>query len=740
MNFEEMYRMFDITKISNVYIEKMKNTKKTLSTNEKKYLKKILDKFRTTDKGEVLKGILFYSIWFPDECIEYARKKGVFRYQFGGEKLSNAKFYFQYLLKFREYFGYSADTLEYIRMKESCNWIHTFYVKTEKSIKRIIETHHHNRIRKNVNGIRVESTLFKELIVYMELIFTLEREEIGSTPNIKNKLTAYSKEEIGNAISYLIYLYDMTIGIKTSVNYWIDVHYIFSKDIEHLILLACQFIQIQEWEILIDCFGYKMVNENKTWRIVDTRDLEKSIRIGFAKLEMNDHSFFLERQEDENADISLRKLAEFTVKKLEKKIVNKIDGGFLSRYRIVFPEELLKIIQNEPGRVQFFKEELDVLQYMNSEMVSGIDVIRRKKITEHATLEDVLLFQRFFSLIMCIYEQILRSERDKKVYAASIGLVLPYSQIFKIVDGIIKNREKTQELLELFTYNKSYKKLDLQYTPIIRVGDNLYFSAAIIAMSNMMRNAIAYSHMIKNQVVNKDNGIESLVELCKQSFLNSAEKCQVFTNRKFKFCNRQGEIDVLVITDSYLLIIECKAPLRPTNNFELRSEYTHIQKAQKQLDISKKAFSDKAFRIKYLNGLGVKESNREIMTCILLGNRVFTGYVGCGHPIRAFHELDAILNNGHMAGSLGRWRIWKEDHYSSDDLKDFLSEDKSAIRILEKAAEKRSEVLIWKDKNIEFETYSYNVLKAHRAIDERYKCVYKTSEWDKYMESFVDNK
>ena len=38
------------------------------------------------------------------------------------------------------------------------------------------------------------------------------------------------------------------------------------------------------------------------------------------------------------------------------------------------------------------------------------------------------------------------------------------------------------------------------------------------------------------------------------------------------------------------------------------------------------------------------------MTCILLGNRLFTGFTGLNHPIRCFHELDMILNKGTIVG------------------------------------------------------------------------------------------
>ena len=67
-------------------------------------------------------------------------------------------------------------------------------------------------------------------------------------------------------------------------------------------------------------------------------------------------------------------------------------------------------------------------------------------------------------------------------------------------------------------------------------------------------------------------------------------------NKKFKYKGKKGEIDVLVVSDLDLIIIECKGPLVPTSNFEMRATFEHIEKSQKQLDLSKEAFEDDGFR------------------------------------------------------------------------------------------------------------------------------------------------
>lgn len=738
MSIDKIFIDFDYINLSETDINKKKSTINNLSNSDKKYLKKIISQFRTEKKENVLKAIIFYAIWCPDESIEYCRQIGVFRHQIGRGKKSNSELYLEQLIKYKDFIKYSRDILEYLEMKKSCKWLYEFYVKTETKIKKKIEEHHNRRIRKNINGIKLESALFRELIVYMELIFTRGNCLVGSKPNDKNKYIAYSKEEIGEGISYLIYVYDSIIGIKEECHYWIDVNYIYSEDIEELILLACQFIQMQQWEVLIDYFGYKIIyNENK-WKIIDNTDLERSIRMGYAHLEIHDRLFFLDKERDNEDICSLKEIANYMVEELGEKLFKKTGNGFMERYCIMFSEEVLSIIENKIGDTKFFREEINILEYMEQEMVTDLMDLREKKITNHVTLEDILLFQRFFVLTCYVYRGVLQNEQNKKVIAASIGPVFSYDKIYEIICRVINDKNKTKELLDIFIYNKNQKKLDLQYTPIIRVGNNLFCSLAIVAVSNMIRNVIAYSHMIKNQIVNNDGGLEPMVSLCEQSFMKSNGNFQVFTNKHFRYSKREGEIDLLVISDAYIIIIECKAPLRPTNNFEMRSEYEHILKAKKQLDLSKAAFSDKGFRKKYFQSMGIEEGNRKILTCILLGNRIFSGYKGCGHPIRSYYELDSVLRTGRIGGNLGKWKIWKDDKFSINDLIDFLSEEKSIIRVLEKGMEKRKEVLKWGGKQIEFETYTYNILKAYKAIDETYKCITKEEEWNKYMEEYQE--
>lgn len=723
MYIKELYENFSLKEIDTLYIDKIRNSKSILSNTDKRFFEKILLKHKENTKEEVLKAMILYAIWNPDDCISYARKKGVFRYRIGNHKENNAFYYLENLIKYKTALNYSEYCEKYLYMKLNCKWMHDFYVKTEKKIYKKIEEHHKKRIRKNVRGNKLETSLFKELMTYMEILYVWVDLEGHETPDNRDLLTGYSKEEIGEGISYLISIYDDIIGIKEDSNYWIDSYFVFDKKIEELILLACKILHLQEWELLIDYFNYEITSQGNNWTIKCNNNLEKSIRMGYAKTEAQSELFFMDLAKNEKIP-SLEEVSNMCINELESTIIKKVETGKLCRYIMEFPMPIVEKLKKNIKGYELFKEEYMALKYMEKEMVTEDEVFIRKKVTQHANMGDVLLMQRFFVLVYYIYKQVLLKEKDKHIIARTLCPVFEYKQFCKLVNNIVDDEEKTKELIDLFTYNKK-TKLDLQYTPILRIGEKIYLSTSIIAMSNMLRNTISYSYMMKNQIVNNDNGMEPMVQYCVAAFEDSDEKCMVFSNKRFKYQGNSGEIDVLVISDIYILIIECKAPITPTSTFEMRSEYEHLLKAERQLNLSKKAFSDKGFRNKYLQSLGVEEKNREILTCILLGNRIFSCYTGMGHPIRCYHELNMILNCGVSQGALGKWRLWKEESYTSEDLMEFLSEKDSFVSKLQEALTSRTETMKCNGKIIRYETFLYDIVKAHRIIEKIGVCIEK---------------
>ena len=100
-----------------MYIE-LKNQKNGLSNRDKKHISKIFTNSKLETKENILKAIICYAIWKPDEAISQARKKGIFRYKvFGNKGKTKARHYLEYLLSNKEIFGFSETTNKYTSLQ-----------------------------------------------------------------------------------------------------------------------------------------------------------------------------------------------------------------------------------------------------------------------------------------------------------------------------------------------------------------------------------------------------------------------------------------------------------------------------------------------------------------------------------------------------------------------------------------------------------------------------------------------
>lgn len=711
MNIRNLISSFSSLSLKDYYDEKIinqiKQAKDTLSKSEKKFINKILSEFRKYDHEYISKVIVLYSIWCGDEAIEIARKKGVFRYKAWGFKENCAKAILLNIESLLRFFDFSQDTKNFIFKKLNLSWLFNFYKKTEHSLIDFIRIYHSKREKMTINNFLFEESLFKDLLAYLDIIFYQNNrtEEFYN----KNKLSNYSHEEISEGISYIIFLYNSNIGFKEHINYFVSDKFVLSDDIENLILKACKMNQLQEWELSIDYFNYDIKKSHKEITIYDKdENFEKSIRLGYVKNQIQQYIFHSKNAEKKS--LSFEELVSHSVNKIENILLTEVGSKKISRYRLEFPIIFLEFFYKQEG---FFQEEVEAIEYACRELIMDYDDISQKKITDHCTLTDVVLFQRFFLLTDAVASKLLFSKPDINKVIRSLVPSLTYKELISILIKFLGEEKKAIELLDLFTYDiaKQNNKLDLQYTPFIKIGDKMIFSTSIVKKSDLLRNCIAHSYASNNKIVNQDDR-ETLVRETKEIFKQN-QNFEVFSNLKFKYNDRNGEIDVLAISNQNIFLIECKAPLVPTSNFELRASYEHIIKATDQLDLSKLAFSDESFRKKILKSLKIGDTKRQLNTCIVFGNRLLNGYSFSEHPIRYVRELDMIINNGHIS-YLGKnkWRVWQNEEFEDKELCDFLSSTNVLLKINFDAMQKKQQQLFLNNMRIYFETFVFDPIKA----------------------------
>lgn len=738
MTIKKILQQIDTMTIDQItevkFIQSLKENKVSLSNSDKRLLSNEISNFRKFDSQMILRRILLYSIWCPDEAIEVSRKKGVFRYKAWGLKQNHAEDILKIIKSQYLLMQYSKDTRQFIETKLQLSWMFSFYKDSEEKLINYIKKHHKERRRVKVGNVIVEDALFKELLAYVDCLFHFHTRSILRTNHInKNLLDGYGEEEISESISYIIYLYNSIIGIKNDCHYTVSPGYVLSDEIEKIILIGCKVHQLQEWEVCVDYFSYRIRTIGNVCIIYDKEErLEKSIRLGYIRRDMQEDLFYMRNRNNNQGDmLPLSEVCDSIKNNFSDKLISNVGTGNLSRFRFEFPEILFAPFHNEFAN-KLFEEEALSIGHCAKELIMNFHDASNKKITKNCTLNDVIMFQRFFILIDFVAGEILFQQKDKLKVIRSLIPCFKMEDLEKLLTIFIGDETKTKELISLFTYQQSIK-LDLQYTPLLKSSGGIIFSTSLASKSNLLRNCIAYSYLLKNQIVNIDD-LEPLVLECKNVFSSNHPEYQVFTNRKFSYLQQDGEIDVLVISKTDIIIIECKAPLNPTNNFEMRASYDHIYKAAKQLNLSKAAMGDFSFRKNFLKNLGIDNTPRNIYTCIVFGNRLFNGYTIESHPIRYIRELDMILNNGHIYSEAGIWRVWKNEEYSHSDLIDFLLPEYSLGISNLNSMDKVEQFMYIKGKKVIFETYAFNFAKVLMQYDKIFHIDSKNEEFRKKIE------
>lgn len=730
MTIKNIINKYNITKVDKKLIDELSLFKKELSSKNINKLESEFMKFKDQSINNTLTVMIVYAQYLPDQAIKLARKIGLFRYNAYGYDKNNAEYLINkmLLMEKEKIFNFSKDTTNYLNQKLNVSWLYDFYKTNENDLIKQIYSHHKTRYRLKMHSCNYEEALFKDLLVYLDILFNFYKPNPFYFNNNKNILLSYSNEEIAMAVSYLIYLYNNSIGIKQDINYIINSDYINSKKIESIVLKACKMIELQQWEILVDYYGYIIDTKDDKYYIHDNNtNIEKSIRIGYLKREMQSFVYYNEKIDSKIE--TLIDIGEKIQKVSKNKFIHKIHDGVMSRYIFKVPEEFYTAFAKN-CKDSYFREELINMGFEAHEKMLNLNQILNQKITKDCTLKDVVLFQRLFRLIFVMYtsdicNRLKNKKKNRYIIFNSLTYVFTKSVLINLLSFFIGSSTKAEELLNFFTFDpKKSQRLDIQYTPFLHVSGGFVFSNTLVANSNLLRNSIAIANTYGNNITNGAYS-EAIVDVCVDIFKKCSYHYDVYKNQKYKYKEKEGEIDVLAISNTSVIIIECKSPLNPTDNYEMRTIWDYVNKATEQLNKSSLAFSDNVFSSAFLNKLNIKEKKRQILTCIVMGNRIFNGYcTDAGHPIRYIYELDMILNKGRIYSEAGTWRVWQEEKFSSDDLINFLSPESKLFQIFFSSmidANKSISVQINKYKKIiNMQTYLLNQSKLINQCDKNF--------------------
>ncbi len=745
MKIEEQLKLIkaSIDKISLSLITDIKTISPNLSMSSKRRLLSRMKRYRSNKIEETFSAIFLYAIYEPDNAITEARLKGVFRYKGYGFESNRALHLLELIKENADFLSFSESTMNFIESKIHCSPLWSIYKKTENQIIKAIKKANKENVEREQDGIKFESSLYKELLVFIEIFFIIDKRPLLISELMdKNQLAYYSKEQVSSAISYIVFLYDKTIGIDRSKHYIINSDRVFSKELEKIVLNACKVQLLEEYELRVDYLKYSVKNKHKELIFYSSSsNIEKSFRLGFINKEIQNIQWYKNHisnnnNDAENKSITFDNFINHIIENSKVPLIREKNELGMNRYVFGIPEI---IVQDVLKQIDYFEEEFIEITNEMKEILD--DELENKMITKHATVRDLVLFQRYFRIINALITNLLSQKKfnkEKHKIANSLVPQIKSGQLRKQLSFFIENSKAVDELLELLTYNEAYK-LDLQYTPLIFTQDGYSCPSQIIAKSNLLRNVIVNAYLRSKDTVNNSFDGFSLEKSVINMFRYVGYK--VYTNLNFTYDGDAGEIDVLVTNGEFFLFIECKSPFEPTSLFETRSLLQNVKKADKQLDLIKKAFEDSNFAKSYFLSRNIDYiENNTIKTCIILGSRLFSGSSLAKHPIRSIQGFPNMLLHGTIEGDVGIWKFWKNGTYCDDDLFNYLDDENSLISYQLDSMNKTYESFKTNGYKISLETFTLNNLNLMKTFDKKLTILdLKEAERNELFENLEEN-
>ena len=676
MSIDDIIKYIDNMPLSTIFdtliIKHIRSQHPTLTKKDKNKLLLHISKYNDNGYWITLNSIKVYSIWEPDNAIFEARKKGIFRYKIWHEK-NFAKIIIESLIDSQKLFNYSDYTLSFLNNKLKLSWLYDYYIDSENRIIKGLKKLNRNRliIKDDLNG-HIEESIIKDLLAYIEDAFSKEKNVVHGR---YDDLSGYSIEQISESVSYLLFLAMGNIARNPQNRYIVNPKTIDSHDLQKLILLGCKICQLNEWEVLVDFFNYNVNDLNLKDVIIQDRvqDFEKSYRLAYI-FQKTQHFLTYKEVTSKSTGVSIFDVCKSYIKSSNINLsIRKKEHG-ITRLVFNFDSKLIMML-NSINKEQMYLEEIIAIRQFSHDYTNDEKELLNRKVSKHCTLYDVIKFQRVFIFINYLTKHFLYSNESRNVILNSLLPSFSKKELCNLLMKAFGDKDKVSEMIELFTPNFE-KKLDLQYTPLFYFDNRYYIPLSLTAKSNILRNCIATSRTQGNQEANIMR--EPIVKKCEEIFKKCSLKPVVLVNRSIKYKNQNGEMDVFVVTDNYIIIIECKCPLFPVNNFEMRGNYDHLLKATKQLDLWREAFLDINYHKEMLKNWNVQYKERKILTCIVFGNRSFNGLTLNGHPVRFINELSNFIIKGNIRTENRSYRLWSSEMLTEKDVIDYLS-DKSVV-------------------------------------------------------------
>ena len=530
--------------------------------------------------------------------------------------------------------------------------------------------------RDSLRGINTRS--LKSYIASVDHLFWYPPTELHAS-SLAISQDGYAIEEVASALSTHIFELGQRRDLST-----VAINVLHENKVESGFYLdklreVAALRRFREAEVLIDSFSYTAtVNGNEVRISAPSPTFEKALRLGYI------HSTHQMLSDAGNIKLQVKSVSmEDFCRGLYERVGDKMVFCRLEpveRIVVGLPDvpEMRAIIEGDT----YFSEEIIQVSLLQKELLLKPDQVTGTSIAPGLTILDVLKFQRLFRILFWAFKQYVADhqlERSALLYRSMVP-VYAGSKLREFLTHFF-SPEKSQAYIDAFTWAQTGNTIfDIQTQPLVCCGDNYLVPIGVLAESNLVRNHMMRTHFRFDSESEEDPvGDELETVLAKVG-------AEVKRNVSFSYGDEDGDVDFLAVIGTHLFACECKDSLHPCSPFELRTSYDYLLKGSRQIRLFAKAFADSAFRGDLAARCALPlTSATQLHSCIVTGNRMFSGWIEAAVPVRPLYEMCNVVENGKMKvrASRGRDRevevmtlkLWREECFDPLDLVAYIEKN-----------------------------------------------------------------
>lgn len=536
----------------------------------------------------------------------------------------------------------------------------------------------------------------------------------------------HSMEDFAEAFSTIIGIFKKRFGITVSDWQRSDSDGINNSSIYIFILTAAaQLNAFKQAEVMLDGlpYGARLVGSRVHVFSIDPL-FEKTVRLGYVQQEKQSLirvRKFLEQHD--SSKLGMPSLLEETKKLFDAGLKNLISIKEEPVRRLVFaiPHFIGRIICYEG---LFLEEGLSMMRLDVDNFSDDNPLLR--EIKPGVNVRHILLAQRFFSFVACVYElaleEISQDER-KSITAQSVINIIPREGIVKFL-SLGMPEDVAEEVITMLSLPAKGDLIDIQYFPLIPASSDIVCSSRVFSASNIVRNICVSNRLHKGWSI----GCDPMMIRLRSALLQAGFLVEMEVSLPF---GTDLDADILAYKDGMLLLLECKHIYHPCNVHELRNPLWHIEKAGRQLIARIPLLSDKNNLARLLRSVKWNDARvEEIRGSIVTSTRVLHGWEVNGYPVIQVNEFINVLVRGFIAGPEGDYRFWESDELAIRDISRYL-DGTTIIEDQLNGMSPRMEIHPYGTSQLVYETWSVSEEDFSDRLAKKYKFTARPLDKDK---------